>query len=230
MLDFNSFKTDTATIELRFAPSFLMWDRSGALWTEIQSRFPELKYSNVQPSQQVFESKTLRVMLELESLRVITRGQGADKRVADVSEAIFRLASDKYKISTFTRLGFRDLRSQIFESKEDALSASKPFLPSAMAANLLPDAKIQHFQCAIRQEADNYGLNTSLRVEEREVKVAFPWEVAEYFPTMPPKETVIVLDSDYYTIGTTERDSLNLEEWGKQASRTAKRYWNSVLG
>ena len=230
MLDFTSFRIETATLELRFAPSFLIWDRSGAVWTEIVSLFPELHYSTVQPNQQVFESRSLRVMIELEALRVVCRGSDADKRVAEVSELILKLAAERFRIPAFTRLGFRDVRAQTFDSKEQAVSASERFLPSALSANLLPDAKTHQFQCGIRQETEAYGLSTSLRVEEREVKVALPWELMNYFPKMPPKEIVLVLDSDYYTVGMTEMASLNIEEWGRQASRTAKRYWNGVLG
>ena len=43
------------------------------------------------------------------------------------------------------------------------------------------------------------------------------------------KEHVVLIDSDYYTVGAVERDSLNLLEWSRQAERAIKKFWKGVL-
>jgi hypothetical protein len=149
--------------------------------------------------------------------------------VAEISQALLQVCSDRLKLAVFTRVGLREIRSHKFVNMDEANSVTTSLLSTAFTGSLIGDSKISSTTCAMKQESRTSGLSVSIRTEERETKVSIPWTVREQITVDPSKECVIVFDSDYYTIGATQRETLDMEEWGKQASRTIKRYWKGVL-
>jgi hypothetical protein len=229
MFDFSKSEIETITIEARFDPAFALWDRSGDIWAEIQSQFPELKIQAAAPSQVVFESPNTRAALEIEAFRVSCRGTIAEKLVAQISQRMLEVCSERLNIAVFKRVGLRELRICHSEEKEEAVSAVSPFLSAVLTEGAQPDIKTVALNWGMRQESETSGLFASLRTEEREITLNVPWEVRHLVPNKLSKIQLVVLDSDYYTIGTIRREALNFEEWSSQASRAIKRYWKRVL-
>src|SRR5579863_4355457 len=54
-LSFDDLKLHLIAFEVRFDPSYLMWDRSGAIWNEVVKFLPELKTKQAEPNRTVFE-------------------------------------------------------------------------------------------------------------------------------------------------------------------------------
>ena len=229
MPDYSDYKIDVMTIEARYDPALAIWDKAGEIWAEVQSQFPELQFQSAMPTQQVFESNDTTAATELEAFRVSCRGVDAEKRVVAVAQKLLQVCSVRLKIAVFTRIGFRDIRSHLYSNMDEANSAVSPLLPEAFTRGLIDKSKYTAITCSVKQESDTSGLRTSIRTEERETKVTIPWVVRDRISADLTKENVVVFDSDYYTIGTTRRESLNIEEWAKQANRTIKRHWKSVL-
>jgi hypothetical protein len=229
MLDFNESEIESITIEARFDPAYALWDMAGEIWAEVQSQYPELKVQTVGPSQVVFESLDTRAVVELEAFRVSCRGAAAEKLVAEISQKLLQACSDRLKLVVFKRLGFREIRISAFAKQEDAASSVAPLLTTEMKANLLADSKATHFTCGVRQESESSGLSASIRSEDRETKLTIPWEVRNIVSADHPKRHLVIFDSDYYTIGTTRREALNIEDWAHQAERIIKRYWKRAL-
>jgi hypothetical protein len=229
MLEYSDCKIDTITIEARYDPAFALWDKAGEIWAEIQSHFPELLLQNGTPAQQLFESPDISAATEVTAFRASCRGVDAEKKVAEVAQTLLQVCSDRLKVAVFTRVGLREIRSQKFVNKDEANSATSSLISAAFTGSLIGDSKISSINCAMKQESRTSGLSVSIRTEERETKATIPWTIRERITVDPSKECVVVFDSDYYTIGATQRETLNMEEWGKQGSRTIKRYWKSVL-
>ena len=53
-MEFDELKPPTASFEVRFGNTFLVWDRSGMIWSEVVARFPELKLRQPEPNKVVF--------------------------------------------------------------------------------------------------------------------------------------------------------------------------------
>jgi hypothetical protein len=229
MLDHEESKIDTITIELRYDPAFGIWDRAGEIWKRVQAQFPELRFQNAMPLQQIFESADARAMVELEAFRVICRGPDADKKTSEIAQALLNVCSDQLRIAIFTRIGLREVKKHSFASIEEAFSAVNSLLPAALVGKFLTDSTPLGFSFGLRQENKANGLLTSIRTEERERKLAFPWELRDLMSSDPPKEYLAIFDSDYYTIGATKRDALDIEEWARQGMRAIKKYWKSAL-
>jgi hypothetical protein len=149
--------------------------------------------------------------------------------VAQISQKMLLACADRLKLAVFTRVGLREIRSHKFANIDEANSAVSSLVSPAFAGSLVGDSRLSTFTCAFKQESKTSGLSASIRTEERETKATIPWFVRERVTADTSKEYLVVFDCDYYTIGTTLRETLNMEEWAKQASRTIKRYWKSVL-
>lgn len=229
MLDFSDYQIETITIEARYDPAFVLWDKAGEIWAEVQSQFPELRAQNVAPSQVVFESLDTRAAIELDAFRAICRGANAEKLAAEVSQKLLQVCSDRLKLAVFKRIGLREIRKRSFEDIDKAISAAMPLVPAAFAKSSFVGSKLKAINFGVRQEGESSGLTASIRAEVRETKLTIPWEAGDRFKSDTPKEYLVLLDSDYFTVGTTPRAAINIEEWAKQASRTIKRHWQGVL-
>jgi hypothetical protein len=147
MIDFSDFQIDTATIELRYDPALLLWDKSGAIWTEVLSYFPELRLQTAAPLQQVFESRQTRAVVELEAFRVISRGVDAEPLVVNVAQRMLQVCTDRLGISVFTRIGYREIRGRKFAESEEAVSTVSSLMPTAFDGKLLPGSRALAFTC-----------------------------------------------------------------------------------
>jgi hypothetical protein len=54
-MDINDFHLERAIFEYRYSPSYLHWDRAGALWTEAASKWPQLKNTRGEPNITTFK-------------------------------------------------------------------------------------------------------------------------------------------------------------------------------
>lgn len=225
MLTFDDFSIDLLTFELRFDNAYLMWDRVGTYWTRLQATIPDLKLLSVQPNQQTMETKDAQIVLDLGLLRVSTRGPKAFALMTDYSQLVYQTGCDLLELSTFTRVGYRSVRTKVYKDKSLALAEVASFGPKMSCHALGDNAHEVSFNLTGRFENDSSGLNATLKVEQREVKINVPWEALPHLENFTKNETVAYLDADFYTIGTTSRDALSADIWLRQADKLVKRHW-----
>lgn len=230
MIAFDDFKVENVTFEARYDPALMIWDRAGATWTDVVSQFPELKWQNAVPNQQIFESRDVRASVEFEVTRVTIRGKEADKRAIELANALLKSVSDNLGVAVFTRLGYREIRTHQFESLENAVKVAAPFVSDRFLSSAIHGSKPATVLMSVKHEGETSGLTATLKVEDREVKVNIPWEMRDRLTDVFPKEHLTTLDTDYFTIGTTRREALSIEDWIKQANRTINRHWKGLLG
>jgi hypothetical protein len=233
MTEYDDFQTEQVTIELRYAAAVLLWDETGKIWSHLQSQIPELKPVTQTPNQQIFESADLRASTELETMRVISRGPKPEIRAAEIAQVMLEVCSKLLKLQVFNRIGLRIIRSRKFATILEATADAQLMLPNRFTTSVRDSAKITALNMGFRQESEVAGLIAGIRAEERETKVNYPWEVSNRIPpeiaSKFAKEYVVVVDSDYYTIGTIELESLNIVEWSKQGERFIRKFWKGVL-
>jgi hypothetical protein len=58
---FSSFRRAQVTMEMRYDEAFLLWDRSGALWRDVERQFKAFKNSAATPNQSTFVADKLRI-------------------------------------------------------------------------------------------------------------------------------------------------------------------------
>ena len=215
---------ELCVFELRYNPAFLLWDRVGEVWTAMLHANPQLRVSSVQPNQQTFETKTVQIYLDISMVRVSARGPKAIGDLNDNMANMLDLVAEKLKLKSFTRAGFRVLRTREFPTAKEAMSfAGEPDGKSSLD----PDVTRVGFLQGSRFETKKFGLNRVFKVEEREINLLIPWDAqARVKVDTIQKKWILQADADYYTIGIVERESFDPKTWARQAVKTIRRFWD----
>lgn len=225
------FDTELCVFELRYSPAYLLWDGTGSIWYAMLHANPELKLSTVQPNQQVFETDSLQMVLELAQMRVMARGPDAVEEVKKNASALLKFAADRLKIDAFSRAGFRLTKTKVCPSAKLAMA----FVPADDASESRAfgtEASRTQFVKSAKYESEQAGLLAILRAEEREWNFNAPWESRSHLPKnmsyqdLSRKEWTVTVDSDYFTIGTVDRESFDVETWINQAVKSIQLHWS----
>jgi hypothetical protein len=229
MLDWDDFRSESVTIELRYPPAFALWDVAGRIWGEILGKFPDLRLASVMPNQQVFESPRLRGSVELEVCRFMSVPPKPEFQATEATQVMFEACARLLRFHEITRLGFRMVRTLPFPSAADSINFVQKTMSVPLLKPLDGGRRVTAFNLTEKQEDDTSGLTAIIRVEQREIKISFPWEIQGRLPSNVPttleKEFLVVLDSDYFTTAPVEPEVVNISEWSRQATRSIKKYW-----
>ncbi|HTV07747.1 MAG TPA: hypothetical protein VMD97_01725 [Candidatus Aquilonibacter sp.] len=218
---------ETAVLELRYADAFRIWDVAGALWTEMTVAFPGLALSEVQPNQQVFEAETIQMSVQVGTCRLASRGPSAVREVISSANSFCKTVVRHLNVQTFTRAGFRIISAKKFGSASEAMTFARPSA-GAYSSRFLDGSKETGFVHGTRVETETSGIFAVLKVEDRKISVAIPWNAAAYVRAFKEEKPTVVSDTDFYTIGLVEYESFDAGEWTKQAHRAIRRYWEGL--
>jgi hypothetical protein len=198
------------------------------MWAAMLAVNPALKVNIAQPSQQVFETESIQITMELALLRVNGRGPQGIEDVAENASALLRIASERLRLDTFKRAGFRLIKSKTFESSSKALEFIQ--VKDDLEQNTFGvEGSKTMFVKSERFESTKAGIQATLRAEEREWNFTAPWESRPHLPSsLSRKEWVVIADADYYTIGAVDRESFDVKTWIMQAQKAIKRQWTGV--
>jgi hypothetical protein len=164
--------------------------------------------------------------LDTSFLRFVSRGPTAIDEIVKNASWMTRFVCDKIKINLFTRAGFRIIRLKAFDTPAQAFEFAQ--VGTEGLASL--GQKTRRVACvkSARYESDIAGIQATMKIEEREIAFKVPWDSIPYLPSdSARKDWVLVFDSDYYTVGIVERDSLDIETWVRQASKFIQTHWSS---
>src|SRR5258705_13436179 len=80
-LELSTFWLEKASFEIRFSSALLHWDRAGATWMDVSSKWPELKMAVGEPGRTVFHlNRDFQVALTLTNATVV--GAAPDSSLA----------------------------------------------------------------------------------------------------------------------------------------------------
>jgi hypothetical protein len=130
-IDLNDFTPISAVFELRYAPQFLIWDRSGALWTRIAGTFPAIAVKEAEPNKvlvRLEENVDAAVGAERTIFTVRKPNSGFD-RLKAVAGAVVPAMIDLFEIDQFTRFGLRLVFGKRFPDRYAAADYLKARVP-----------------------------------------------------------------------------------------------------
>jgi hypothetical protein len=224
MIDIDDLEVESVAFELRYNNVYRLWDTSGTIWAEMASKHPELSVTNIQPNQQLFDTPKYQISLELGLFRVISRGSEAIDQVVTISSDIYAALDHNIRLTSFSRSGLRIMQSKTFESTSEAMTYCGSAQPVGNTSTKGLGTRVG-FVSGNRYEGESSGLNATLKVEERNINLNVQWDAIPYFKPLKEKKIVVVTDTDYYTIGTIDRETLDVSTWIYQASKAIKRFW-----
>jgi hypothetical protein len=217
--------------ELRFAHSYLLWDRAGQIWQEVLRIFPTVTVANAAPNNILFRDGPVDLHVEPNRATFQIFSRDALKNIPAVAEFL-RMATSVLEIQTFNRMGLRMIYSKVFPTKEDAASELMKvgFLRIPEGRHFGVDGLILNPEIAFRKEEGSKGFSIRMKAEGVEFKVEIPylWQhIAK--PVQEVVETLTV-DIDSYIQGTIIRSQIGFEEWITQAMHVIRRDTNEFLG
>jgi hypothetical protein len=72
-------------------------------------------------------------------------------------------------------------------------------------------------------EGDKVGAIMGLRTEKRRVEPQIPWEIRSRLKADSSEQCVLVLDVDYFTTTSLQRDQVDVKEWINSSRRVVQK-------
>lgn len=231
-LNLDAFKLFQATFEIRYDEAYLLWDKSGEIWSAVSQEWPNLKINKAEPNNTTLSVDNFQFSATLDKSYVIDL-----KPTSSLSEFISR--TDKFikiicnalKIKQFNRLGFRLIYVKRYPDKE---SVSKEMLdlnlfkiPGEKCFKI--DGKLSLPKYSYNLEDDASAVRVSLEARETKVDIDEHPSIEEMKPLHLIKQE-LVYDIDYSTVGKVSIGQLDVKEWLNQIYHLIKRDSNKVLG
>jgi hypothetical protein len=104
-----------SVVEVRYASAYLLWDRSGELWSKLRLRLQGLRMISAEPNQTVFrvaDAFEFGVKLESASLNAFRPNRTLTQFCEHAGE-FFPLASEMLEVAEFSRVGCWDLHKGV---------------------------------------------------------------------------------------------------------------------
>jgi hypothetical protein len=231
--DLSSFQLELATLEVRYPSTFVLWDKSGALWSSIQGKWPELKLTSADPMKTAFQigDNALKAETETASITRINPERSLGEFSA-MATTFFTLTMQHLKILLYKRVGFRLIYFKEFENKKEA---SMAFF--ALRLMNVPEGKRFEIdelptdpQYVLRWESDKKGALLQCRVETRKTDFDPPPALQSLIKPVHQARSGIVFDVDYYTVAPVEPGQIDMSQWVKHALHVISRDSRYIFG
>ena len=215
MYTLSDFQIDRQILEARFPLNYLFWDRAGRLWTALARSFPDLKFVLANPNHTQFEAGNFFLVAEAGVLRVTSKDGVTFDQFEKETVNFCRIAVEVLEIEMFDRLGFRTIWIKYFSSRSKTTEAFREFgllsVPDGNAFGIKePPAQLE---TRLTWEGSNVGAILGLRTEKRRVDPQIPWEVRSQLKATSTEQCALVLDVDYFTTASLQRDQVDVREW-----------------
>lgn len=224
-VDLAVFKIQQATLELRYATAFLLWDRAGTIWRRIASYYPETAPKNVQPNVQTFSlDERTDGAIQVERCSVSTMHAGNLDDFKKMSGIFCEEVLSKLEIKIIDRIGFRVIFERKFNSIEDSIN----YIDRIVKAKPSKDkyfniqGRLKEFDYAVRWEDQSRGCLARIKTVQLKLDIETPKEFDE-LSGVHAQKTVVIVDADMYTLLPVPVGRFNapaiIEDWFRLMKR-----------
>lgn len=216
-LAIDNFKLISASFELRYAPQFLVSDRSGLIWSGMTASFPD---AGIKPTSTNLVN--VRLARNLDGTVAIDRcwvqSTIRNPKLTELKGAaasLVPLVTRHLPIEQFTRIGLRLIYDKTFSSREQAADylLQAVSMPRPRTKSMNVDGRVLEPQLAFKCESDKLGYQVRLSAVQSEIAVEFPAEYAHLAPqTKDLKLDRVTLDIDYYSHAMVPVDGIKTDD------------------
>lgn len=230
-LELPDFVLQRATLEVRYEPAYLIWDKSGSIWHQVKQRWPELINKSANPNQTSFSlPKKYDLTVEHDKTFLISHRQKIERTLEDIKFYI-DLVRKTLDIKSYSRIGARFFYEKKFNTEEEAINsfinANVINIPTGRQLNI--EGKVSQPQYVLKLENEDIGVRVSLQVANKKIEFNPPNEITE-IEQIKIESNLILFDIDYYTKTNTNTGQVDISYWFNQAYHLVKRDSNSFLG
>lgn len=225
-LDIEKFDLEKVAFEARFNANWMHFDRAGALWTDANRKFPELRMLETAPQQTTFMlGRAIQLQVLNDRLNVLSAKPMDMEGMHAAANELTRLAIKHFGLTEMSRLG---MRFNFFQSKPDIAAANAEFfqlagLRAPGGKHFGIEGKAQQPQLATRWESATRGAIVRLAAESRKVEFHPNADLAQYIEPVTQTFEGVVIDVDFYTAGQIPISSFKPSDLLDDAHRVIRR-------
>lgn len=232
-MDIGDFALDQSSFEIRYDNAFTIWDRSGAVASELSRRLPKMELIDANPARVSFRLNRNSVLVyELAKAFVIVHEP--KRSLDDLTSYALHLVSAVVSVlepSGFNRVGCRLQFHKKYKTLAEATSAFLSFglvsLPSDKQFGL--DNPPHQSRFMTRWEGKAIGANLTIYSEE--VKFSFtPPPEARQLEEVKEDIFRLVVDLDFFSTAIMLPEQLRVPDWIANVVHVANRDLKHFLG
>jgi hypothetical protein len=226
-LDFSQF-----SFELRFAHSYLLWDRAGQIWQETTSLLPKATVTNAAPNKIAMRDGPVDLNVEPNRVGVQLFDRERLKGIPALAGEFTKMVSSILELPEFTRVGLRMIYWKVFPTNEAAAA-------EVMKFGFLKIPEGRHFGVAglplnpeitFRKEESSKGFSIRIKAEGIEYKLELPYLWHTVAKPVSEVHETFSFDIDSYVQGTILPSQIAFEDWITQTLHVIRRDANGFLG
>jgi hypothetical protein len=218
------FKLRQATCELRYPDAFLIFDKTGDIYHELGKKFTNLKSDAATPAQTQMTADEGVISVEQQILRLTDNDPDLVlEKFAPNFKTLFDCVVDRLDLVAFTRIGLRQLFFKSYESAQQSEAALNALRLVQTGAEKRFGAGPNIAELFIRWEDKELGAVFRIKAEKGSLDAKFPFELGMAEKSIHKEFHRLVMDIDYYTIATVERDQWDPVTWITQSARIVRK-------
>jgi hypothetical protein len=230
-LDLSSFKKKSITFEFRYEPAYLLWDRAGAVWSNLKQNWANLQVIDAKPNLTSFRvGEEFALEIGIDKAHITFFGL-KHLDVAEPFEQFLYIVRKTLELKTYSRLGYRVIYEKKFKTKEDSTQLFKDMgvvnFPQGQLFNIA--GEVYNPELSYKWEDEKIGLRVLLKSVVQNVKFDAPPGIEE-LQTIDIENNLLIVDFDYYTKAETTPGQIKLSEWIKQIVHFINRDSKYFLG
>jgi hypothetical protein len=203
-INLDDLKPISATFEVRYAPQFMVWDRSGAIWSTMAAKYPKITNKKAEPNAVAVNlAPRLDAVIQIDKAILTLALPPAD--LAPLKEAatiLVPMLLHHLPIEKYTRIGLRIIYHRTFPTQRAAVEFLQQCiaLPSPSGKVMNVDGRMLEPAYSFRWEGEAMGFHLRLSAVESRIGIELP---AEFLQLMPKDSDLAlcrtIVDIDYYS-------------------------------
>lgn len=214
---------------MRYDEAFLLWDRSGELWSSARTLFSRLKMNQAVPNQTTFIADDRYVLNVMINRTGVTdyRPSGSSEKIAETIATFADLVAKTLELSVLTRVGTRYQYSMKCKTIEEARAKAAEAIPAFATGPRLFNIEPTSCGPSMKIEGDDGELAFVAQLYAQEKKYEFnpPPDVSEASGLERTEQSTfeLVLDFDFSTKKPIPVSAFNAHSWLVGASKSISR-------
>jgi hypothetical protein len=230
----DSFKLAAAVVQISYAESFELWDRSGAIARRLSSIWPGLKTAEGLPHQQTLKGQGMTVQTGFTQSTVTVSGAKAlDQHAIQNVKETFETWRDELNLSEITQVSTRATYFKDFPSMKEANAAITSFglvkQPSGKVFDQPMDGYLNGVELTYRFQDENSFSVLRLRAEEVKYEVQLDPAYVENSEIKTVRRRAII-DFDRGLLGSVDAKKLRMDDWLKGYVHILRRDIGKIIG
>lgn len=229
---FSQLHLERLVFEVRYDAGYLYWDRSGHIFRDIITQFPQTKVQSVNllVSQATWVEEGLILSFNSEKCDISQSEVAGTKLFKEVAARMCDVVFKHLELNAFTRAGLRFVYIYPTPSKEDAdrlLSTSRLFCPDPKSAE--PFGHVNERELMLRVEGEQRGYAIRLSAAQRQVTNAgiikpLKLNADRFHPN------VVTFDVDCYTRKPGDISMLSVPDFVRTSERMLEENLMALVG